>query len=212
MGTIVGDHTIETAGLRQRKKTETRTALAQAALSIALERGLEAATADAIAAAANVSPRTFHNYFGGKEEALVAGWRGLLEAYVAQVLARPVDEPILTSLEAVLGGIAAEAAAHRDETVQHLDLLFSPALGAQRALLIEEVVRALTGIVALRTGTDPRTDVYPRLVTTAAVSAVVTAYDLAPPEGDRQAEAPRRLRECFALLRAGLERPPERTT
>jgi AcrR family transcriptional regulator len=200
----------ECVGLRERKKAETRTALAKAALSLALERGLEAATADEIAAAANVSPRTFHNYFGGKEEALVAGWRSLLQVYVDQLLARPSDEPILASLECVLGAVAADAATHREVTAAHLALLFSPELESHRGLLIEEAVRALTDAVASRTGADPRTDVYPRLVTTAAVSAVVTAYGLAPPvEGVDHVDAARRLGECFALLRNGLERPEQ---
>ena len=45
-------------------------------------------TADDIAAAANVSVRTFHNYFGTKEEALVAAWRSEFQVYV-DALARP---------------------------------------------------------------------------------------------------------------------------
>ena len=40
------------------------------AVALASARGLDAVTADDIAAAANVSVRTFHNYSGSKEEAL----------------------------------------------------------------------------------------------------------------------------------------------
>ena len=72
----------EHTGLRERKKTETRTALSQAVLRLALERGLDAVTAEDIAAAANVSVRTFHNYFGTKEEALVAAWTSEFEVHV----------------------------------------------------------------------------------------------------------------------------------
>jgi AcrR family transcriptional regulator len=197
----------ESAGLRDRKKAETRSALGRFALSLAIDRGPDGVTADEIAAAANVSPRTFHNYFGSKEEALITGYRAILDVYVAQLLARPADEPILLSLEHVLGGIAAEAASHREETEAHLELFAGPALKRYRGLLIEEAVRAFTDAVASRTGTDPRTSVYPRLVTMAAVSAVVTAYDLAPPETVDYSEAARRLRKAFALLRSGLDRP-----
>ena len=85
----------EATSLRERKKAETRTALSQAVLRLALERGLDAVTADDIAAAANVSVRTFHNYFGTKEEALVAAWRSEFQVYVDALRDRPADEPIL---------------------------------------------------------------------------------------------------------------------
>jgi AcrR family transcriptional regulator len=197
----------ESPGLRERKKAETRSALSQAALSLALERGLEAVTADDIAASANVSPRTFHNYFASKEEALAAGWRSMLQVYVDQLLARPSDEPILTSLEHVLAPIAAAAVSSRDETAAHLELLASPGFVRYRGILIDEAVLILTDTVAARTGTNPRTDMYPRLVTMTAVSAVVTAYEPFPGEEVNEAEQARRLHECFTLLRAGLARP-----
>lgn len=57
-------------GLRERKKAATRQALAEAALSITLEHGIEATTTVAIAEAAGVSARTFHNYFDTREDAL----------------------------------------------------------------------------------------------------------------------------------------------
>ncbi|MBP1705387.1 MAG: TetR family transcriptional regulator [Chloroflexi bacterium] len=197
----------EAPGLRERKKAETRSALSQAALSLALAHGLDSVAADDIAAAANVSPRTFHNYFGSKEEALVAGWRSMLQVYVDQLHARPPEEPILTSLEHVLGPIAAAAVSSRAETAAHLELLASPAFARYRGVLIDEAVRAFTDTVAARTGTDPRTDIYPRLVITTAVSAVVTAYEPLPGEKVDLAEQTRRLEEAFALLRAGLARP-----
>src|SRR6478672_6218932 len=96
----------EATGLRERKKAETRAALSQAVLRLALERGFEAVTADDIAAAANVSVRTFHNYFGSKEEALVAAWTSEFKVHVDALRNRPVEEPILVSLEQVFSGIA----------------------------------------------------------------------------------------------------------
>ena len=72
-----------------------RARLSQAVLRLALERGLDAVTADDIAAAANVSVRTFHNYFGTKEEALVAAWRSEFQVYVDALRDRPANEPIL---------------------------------------------------------------------------------------------------------------------
>ncbi|PZF58563.1 TetR family transcriptional regulator [Curtobacterium sp. MCBD17_034] len=57
-------------GLRERKRRATRLAIQQAAIRIALEQGLAAVTVDEISRRADVSPRTFFNYFPNKEQAL----------------------------------------------------------------------------------------------------------------------------------------------
>jgi AcrR family transcriptional regulator len=64
-------NTIETSSLRERKRAETRLHLEQAAVELALHEGIENATIDAISARANVSPRTFFNYFDSKEDAIL---------------------------------------------------------------------------------------------------------------------------------------------
>ncbi|MFC5946574.1 TetR/AcrR family transcriptional regulator, partial [Micromonospora harpali] len=46
-------------GLRERKKQKTRLALIDAALDLFLRQGYEATTVDQIAAAVEISPRTF---------------------------------------------------------------------------------------------------------------------------------------------------------
>lgn len=54
---------------RERNKRVTRRALRTATLEFGLERGLADVTIDEIAGRAGVSPRTFFNYFDGKEDA-----------------------------------------------------------------------------------------------------------------------------------------------
>lgn len=57
-------------GLREQKRIATKRALQHALLQLALERGFDNVTVEEVAQAAQVSPRTFFNYFASKEEAL----------------------------------------------------------------------------------------------------------------------------------------------
>jgi AcrR family transcriptional regulator len=59
-------------GLRERKKLETKQALALAAMQLAVERGLENVRVEDITDRVNVSRRTFTNYFSCKEEAIAS--------------------------------------------------------------------------------------------------------------------------------------------
>lgn len=78
----------ETAlGLRERKKQRTRAALVDVAGRLCAEQGYEKTTVDQIAAAADVSPRTFSRYFPNKEAVIGALMEETAE-YVAEALAR----------------------------------------------------------------------------------------------------------------------------
>jgi AcrR family transcriptional regulator len=198
----------ERMGLRERKKVETRTAIQKAVLLLALARGLDAVTADEIAAAANVSVRTFHYYFGSKEEALVAAWVSEFQAYVDALRDRPADEPVLVSLEHVLTAIATAMEERPGAMEQHADLLWmSLGFARHRSVLLDEAIRMVTAVVAARTGTDPATEIYPHLVTAAAISAIVTTFQFVP-STTTTAERERLMKEAFALLRSGLQRGP----
>jgi len=58
-------------GLRERKRLETRQRLERAALEIVIDQGLNQLTVDAISERADVSRRTFFNYFDSKEDAIL---------------------------------------------------------------------------------------------------------------------------------------------
>lgn len=91
----------EATGLRERKKAATRLALHEAALRLAVEQGPERVTVEAIADAANVSRRTFSNYFSSKEEALFHGDTMRLRRMLELLRERPADEPPWTALSRV---------------------------------------------------------------------------------------------------------------
>jgi AcrR family transcriptional regulator len=58
-------------GLRDRKRAATRARIEAAAIELVLRDGLEAATVDAISERADISPRTFFNYFESKDAAIL---------------------------------------------------------------------------------------------------------------------------------------------
>src|SRR5215510_11173421 len=86
-------------GLRQRKRRETRAALSRTAIRLCMERGgWENVTVDDIAAAANVSPRTFRNYFSTKAEAVAAGHLERMLRIADELRTRPASEPLWTAI------------------------------------------------------------------------------------------------------------------
>ncbi|MCK1388987.1 TetR/AcrR family transcriptional regulator [Bradyrhizobium sp. 21] len=130
------------SGLRQRKLQATRERLARAAMALFLKRGFEATTIDDIAAAADVSRRSFFHYFASKEDVVAAWQEGAAAALVAEVAARPADESMLTAAENAIatavkridpGEAAAMSRLKRD----------NPALRARDQLKYEKLERAL---------------------------------------------------------------------
>ncbi|WP_426592660.1 TetR/AcrR family transcriptional regulator [Cellulomonas sp. McL0617] len=62
---------MEDEGRRERKKRVTTEAIEQAAIDLALEVGLRETTVEAISERADVTSRTFFNYFASKEDAVL---------------------------------------------------------------------------------------------------------------------------------------------
>lgn len=61
----------EEPGLRERKRLATRRAIQLAVITLAGERGIDKVTIEDISRMADISPRTFFNYFPSKDAALV---------------------------------------------------------------------------------------------------------------------------------------------
>ena len=67
--TTIHEDRVEEVGLRERKKQQTRIAIHEAAFRLIDEQGLEATTIEQICQEADVSSRTFFNYFPSKAAA-----------------------------------------------------------------------------------------------------------------------------------------------
>ena len=120
-------------GLRARKKRRTRTALASAALRLFAERGYEETTIADIAAAADVSPRTFFSYFPSKEDVVFAEIDDRLEEVAEQLAQRVPGESPLETIRRGIVGITEALVAGQGEygTVQVRLVLERPALRAR---------------------------------------------------------------------------------
>jgi AcrR family transcriptional regulator len=197
-------------GLRERKKAATREALGRAAIRMATERGVENVTADDIAAAVDVSPRTFHNYFSCKEEAIVAPLLDRARAFANVLRGRPANEPIWDSLQYVVVKMFTESTQDDRELIGFMrEIKRNHALLGQHLTVFEEMGRTMTEIIAERTGTDPQTDLYPHLQATIAPMAVKAAMQLWA-EGKTDASQAELITQAFAQLRAGLPVPGAR--
>jgi AcrR family transcriptional regulator len=90
-------------GLRARKKAATKRAIEIAAVDIAFERGHEGATAEAIAAKAGVSLRTFFNYFPSKDLAIIGKHMALIQSSEALAILEACDCGLLKGIVRVSG-------------------------------------------------------------------------------------------------------------
>lgn len=195
-------------GLRERKKRETRLALSHATIRLSIERGWDNVSVEDIAAAVNVSERTFRNYFANKAEAVVATHVERGRRTAEALRERPADEPLW---DAVVGAVLLQFdAPERGEDTRDR---YSAGL---RTLLAEpavqhEVFRAhavaqdeLASAIAERTGTQV-TDLYPQIVASvvsAGLGTALTRWTLNP-----TGSIVPLLQEVFDQIRAGLPEP-----
>jgi AcrR family transcriptional regulator len=164
-------------GLRERKKLAIRRALGSAALRLAVERGLENVTIEDITAEADVSVRTFGNYFSSKYEAICAPGTDRARRIGAELLARPAREPLWEALvNAVLAHYEGADQAPDGEWLAGLRLVMTaPAIRGEYLKVTAEMQDALAGAIAARTGIDAEQDLYPQILAGAVTAAAQVA-------------------------------------
>ncbi|MFI6096202.1 TetR/AcrR family transcriptional regulator [Lentzea sp. NPDC051213] len=193
--------------LRYRKKRRTRAALERATLRLAAEKGYDHVTVEEIAAEADVSVRTFFNYFAGKDDALIgtdpeAGPRMAARVHDAPAGISPFDAfrtSVLAEIDDELNNARDLWLLRKEVLMQRPDLLvraFTSSAASEQ--LLAEAVAHRAGL--------PESHVYPRLLVaagTAAFRCAVTrwAQDDTTALGDLVAEA-------FDLFGTGLAHAP----
>ena len=158
--------------LRERKKRQTRASLISAALRLVADRGLEFVTVEDISAAADVSVRTFFNYFRNKEDAVTGGGVIAGERLIRNLLEAPPEESVPSVVRRAMLAEAEAIERDPDELVLILSIADrTPSLKSQIVAAGDAVVHDFAVAVARRTGLDPQTHGYPDLVAAVSVAA-----------------------------------------
>jgi AcrR family transcriptional regulator len=168
------------ASLRERKKLATRLLLRRTALELVAERGLANVTVEDIAEAAEVSPRTFFNYFPSKEAVLFGGdsdraaaLRGAIAGAVPGQPALDALRLVLTQDSEVMAGELRSLGGDPAEWVRRMKVARTdPHVRAAHAAQMSMIERAIAEGLAARLGADQETDPYPGILAAASVSMV----------------------------------------
>jgi AcrR family transcriptional regulator len=186
-------------GLRARKRQQTRERLTRAAMALFLERGFEATTLDDIAAAADISRRSFFHYFESKEDVVFAWQEESTAALIAAVAARPANESMLAAAENAISAMVRQLEPNEAMAMAQLKR-DNPALQARDQVKYEKLERALAEALGKRAGHRSE-KLGARLVAMIATGAMRIGGELWAAEGAR--EKPEvSVKRIFAAIRA----------
>ena len=190
-----------TPGLRERKKQATRRALQEAAIDLFSEHGPESVTVDEICATADVSPRTFFNYFATKEEVLAPWDPDTIAATPDRIARRTEDKDVLTAVHEVLTGMLDDATQNTTWQARAALLGAHPTLLHRAIVSTHELERAVYEGVTRRadTGAD---DFNARLI--AATSMAALRVTMEATRESSEAVTVATLEDAFAQLSGGL--------
>ncbi|OKI09783.1 TetR family transcriptional regulator [Streptomyces sp. CB02923] len=162
------------AGLRERKKIQTRQAIRRAAYRLFEEQGYDATPVDRIAEAADVSPSTVLRYFPAKEDIVLTDeYDALLEAGLR---AGPAGEPMTESVRHVaVEALRRLTAEERGDLVQRIRLVREvPAIRGRTAENTARDSAMISAVLAERTGRSPD-DLEVRVIATAVLAGLQEA-------------------------------------
>ncbi|MEV0646166.1 TetR family transcriptional regulator [Phytomonospora sp. NPDC050363] len=174
------------AGLRERKKMATRTALHQAAVRLAVDQGLDKVTVEAICDAADVSRRTFSNHFASKEEALLYTDHERLRRFIELVRERPPAETPWEALTHAVEGFNAEGTGADQEFLEKLRVVRRHiSLATHQAATYAAVERSLAAEITSRMPPEKAEPLRARLLAATTLTSMRVAFQhwLDQPDG-----------------------------
>lgn len=196
-------------GLRERKRLATRRGIQRAVLSLVCERGIDRVTVDDISAEAGVSPRTFFNYFGSKEAALIGDSLPVPpQEQVEHFLSAPAEGSVLEDLAELLAWSAeASEGDHELQRLRRSVLKDHPQIFGARMASLRQFEAAIAEIVADRLARSdeyagrPRGELLDRglLITLVATAALKHAWS-GWVEDSASGSLTFRFRESFAAM------------
>jgi AcrR family transcriptional regulator len=142
----------EPLGLRERKRIATRQAIQRAVLQLALKRGLEHVTIEEVSREADISPRTFFNYFVSKEAAIAGDSPDFLDdEQLAVFIAGGPSGDLLRDLGDLIADAADQASDSRETVMLRRELHTRyPQLFALRMAGMKAFEDDLTKVIARR--------------------------------------------------------------
>ncbi|TFC01292.1 MULTISPECIES: TetR/AcrR family transcriptional regulator [Cryobacterium] len=199
----------EEPGLRERKRLATHRAIQLAVLTLASERGVDKVTVEDISRIADVSPRTFFNYFPSKDAALAGDDLTLgSEAEIEDFVHRSPSGDILADLAVLLSTSVQNS--QDDREIHHLRrqvMKENPYLFGMRMATLRSFEGHLDDVISRRLAADdPVLAADPialhqraLLLTLVAVAALRHAWRCWA-EGDESEPLADRVRASFAGL------------
>lgn len=190
-------------GLRERKKRERRRCIEEAAIALFERDGFDATTIEAIAAAADIAPRTFFYYFPTKEDVVLADYADRLARILGEFGQRPHTEHPWDALRASFVTVAADYQARRTELIRRFTIMASNASVYARSLQLQSGWEdALAQVLDQRSGPDAET-IEPRLLAAASLACMRSSLRHWLATGQKAA-LPALIDECFDRLAHGL--------
>ncbi len=196
-----------TSGHRERKKRQTREAIARAALELVVERGYEATTLAEIAEAAGIATRTIFAYFPSKEDILFCDFQEMRDLLARELAERPAGKDALGTLRDFILSVAP----HKTELDEKLERIIrsDETLHSHKRARLSQLQELLAAAIADDLGAGPD-DLRPRV----AAASLTAAFEVLE-QHDRQKPPPHTTEEIAAavdpiitFVRAGLEALP----
>jgi AcrR family transcriptional regulator len=194
-------------GLRDRKRQRTRQALINAAMRLFKEKGYEQTTVAEIAAAAEVSTKTFFNHFASKDEVLFPHLSARIDDAVAVIKQRQPDDSISDVLVKAMEHMLADAV--RDELDGGLAAVRLPmiiSVPSVQAATLHRYFQAETRLA------EALHDAYPDILDAPAAGAVIgslmgaalAAALISLQRGDTTEQVQTAVRQAIGIAMAGL--------